>query len=140
MAWEKEAAAFLCLQKGKERYQINLLSRLCQTISKAAGITIAGNHPIVGAAIFTCETGLHLHGLTVNPDTYEPYPPDKVGATRTLRFGHKSGKRALGNHLAALGHPVDDSMADALTEHLRTMPGLPAQGLSNPELVKLTTR
>jgi len=136
----EEAAAFLCLQKGKERYQINLLSRLCQTISKAAGITIAGNHPIVGAAIFTCETGLHLHGLTVNPDTYEPYPPDKVGATRTLRFGHKSGKRALGNHLAALGHPVDDSMADALTEHLRTMPGLPAQGLSNPELVKLTTR
>lgn len=136
----EEAAAFLCLQKGKERYQINLLSRLCQTISKAAGITIAGNHPIVGAAIFTCETGLHLHGLTVNPDTYEPYPPDKVGATRALRFGHKSGKRAIANHLAALGHPVDDSMADALTEHLRTTPDLPPQGLSNPELVKLTTR
>jgi homocitrate synthase NifV len=136
----EEAAAFLCLQRGKELYQINLLPRLCQTISKAAGITIAGNHPIVGSAIFTCETGLHLHGLTVNPDTYEPYPPDKVGATRALLFGSKSGKRALVNHLAALGHPVDDTMADALSEHLRTTPDLPAQGLSNPELVKLTNR
>jgi len=134
LAWESGlvTAVWKRPRPFSEHYQINLLSRLCQTISKAAGITIAGNHPIVGSAIFTCETGLHLHGLTVNPDTYEPYPPDKVGATRSLHFGHKSGKRAIANHLAALGHPVDDNMAD--------MPDLPAQGLSNPELVKLTTR
>ncbi len=136
----EEAAAFLCLQKGMGHYQTHLLLALCQTVSRAAGLTIAGNHPVVGESIFTCETGLHLHGLTVNPDTYEPYSPDKVGASRTLRFGHKSGKRALCNHLAHLGHPIDDSKAEVLSRQLRNLAGLPAQGLSDPELLRLAAQ
>lgn len=136
----EEALAFLCLQKGMRHYQTHLLSALCQTVSRAAGIAIAGNHPVIGKAIFTCETGLHLHGLTVNPDTYEPYSPDKVGASRTMRFGHKSGKRALGNHLAALGHPINDSQAETLAGQLRNLPDLPTQGLSDPELLRLAAR
>ena len=135
----EEAVAFLCLQGGMERYQVSLLPALCQTVSRAAGIAIARNHPVIGEAIFTCETGLHLHGLTVNPDIYEPYSPDKVGTSRTMRFGHKSGKRALGNHLAALGHPIDDSQAEALAGQLRNLPDLPAQGLSDPELLRLAS-
>ncbi|MCX5870711.1 MAG: hypothetical protein NTY00_08790 [Deltaproteobacteria bacterium] len=135
----EEAVAFLCLIKGMERYQLNLLPALCQTVSQATGIAIARNHPVIGEAIFTCETGLHLHGLTINPDTYEPYSPDKVGASRTMRFGHKSGKRALCNHLLALGHPINDSKAEALAGQLRNLPDLPAQGLSDPELLRLAT-
>ncbi len=135
----EETVAFLCLQKGMECYQISFLPALCRTVSKATGFAIACNHPVVGESIFTCETGLHLHGLTVNPDTYEPYSPDKVGASRTLHFGHKSGKRALCNHLAALGHPIDDNKAEALTRQLRNLPDLPAQGLSDPELLRLAT-
>jgi hypothetical protein len=50
------------------------------------------------------------------------------------RFGNG---RQRGN---ALGHPVDDSMADALTEHLRTTPGLPPQGLSGYANLKLTSK
>jgi homocitrate synthase NifV len=133
----EEAAAFLCLQQGRERYQIHLLPALCHTVSKAAGIAIACNHPIVGESIFTCETGLHLHGLTVNPDTYEPYAPAKVGANRTLRFGHKSGKRALCNHLAHLGLSLDDRQAEVLSTQLRNLTGLQSQGLSTPELIRL---
>jgi len=136
----EEAMAFLCLQKGREDYRISLLAALCQTVSKAADIAIAPNHPVIGTAIFTCETGLHLHGLTINPDTYEPYSPDRVGAVRTLRFGHKTGKRALGNHLATLGHPVDDSMAETIASRLRTLADLPGHGLSDLELLKLATR
>jgi len=135
----EEAIAFLCLQKGMEHYQTHLLPALCQTVSQAAGIAIARNHPVIGEEIFTCETGLHLHGLTVNPDTYEPYSPNKVGASRTMRFGHKSGKRALCNHLAALGLPIDDSQAETLAGQIRNLPGLPAQGLSDPELLRLAT-
>lgn len=136
----EEAVAFLCLQHGMRRYQISQLPALCQTVSRAAAIPIARNHPVVGEAIFTCETGLHLHGLTVNPSTYEPYAPDRVGASRTMHFGHKSGKRALINHLRALGHPIDDSRAEALSRQLRNLTGLPAQGLSDSELLRLAAR
>jgi homocitrate synthase NifV len=133
----EEAAAFLCLQQGRERYQTHLLPALCRTVSKAAGIAIACNHPVVGGSIFTCETGLHLHGLTVNPSTYEPYAPAKVGASRTLRFGNKSGKRALCNHLARLGYPIDDNRAETLSRQIRSLAGHRPQGLSDPELLSL---
>jgi homocitrate synthase NifV len=135
----EEAIAFLSLITGKDCYRPNLLPALCETVSKAAGLAIARNHPVIGESIFTCETGLHLHGLTVNPDTYEPYSPDKVGARRTMHFGRKSGKRALCNHLARLGHPIDDRQAEALTRQLRNLPNLPTQGLSDPELLRLAT-
>lgn len=133
----EEAVAFLCLQKRAGDYQIHLLPALCRTVSNAAGITIAGNHPVIGSAIFTCETGLHLHGLTVNPNTYEPYSPDKVGARRTLRFGAKCGKRALSNHLARLGYPIDDHRAATLSTKLRNLTDHQGQGLSTPELIRL---
>lgn len=133
----EEAIAFLGLIKGKECYQLNLLPALCRTVSQATGIAIARNHPVIGESIFTCETGLHLHGLTVNPDTYEPYSPDKVGASRTMRFGHKSGKRALSNHLARLGHPIDDNQAEALASLLRSLP--PSPNLSDSELLRLAS-
>lgn len=136
----EEAMAFLCLQRGKEGYRIELLPGLCRMVSRITGIPISSTHPVVGPAIFTCETGLHVHGLTINPDTYEPYSPDRVGAVRTLRFGSKSGKRAIGNHLAALGHPVNDSMAEALSNHLRGLASSCGQGLSALELLKLVTR
>jgi len=133
----EEAVAFLCLRGGMERYQPHLLPALCQTVSRATGFAIANNHPIIGAAIFTCETGLHLHGLTVNPSTYEPYSPDKVGARRTLRFGAKSGKRAISNHLAHLGCPIDDHRAATLSTQLRNLTDRQGQGLSTPELLRL---
>ena len=133
----EEAVAFLCLQRGMERYQISRLPLLCQTVSKAAAIPIARNHPVIGEAIFTCETGLHLHGLTVNPGTYEPYSPEKVGASRKMHFGHKSGKRALSNHLCSLGHPIDDNRAEILVTQLRSKANIPPRGLSDPELLHL---
>jgi homocitrate synthase NifV len=133
----EEAVAFLGLQRGMERYQVSGLPALCQTVSKASGIAIARNHPVIGEAIFTCETGLHLHGLTVNPGTYEPYSPEKVGASRKMHFGHKSGKRALCNHLCALGHPIDDNRAEIMVNQLRSKATPPLHGLSDPELLHL---
>jgi homocitrate synthase NifV len=134
----EEAAAFLHLQKDMKRYQINLLPELCQTVSQAAGMAIARNHPVVGKSIFTCETGLHLHGLTVNPHTYEPYPPDTIGASRTLRFGRKSGKRALYYHLARSSHPVDDNRAEALYGQLRAQDNNHSEKiLSEKELLQM---
>jgi homocitrate synthase NifV len=135
----EETVAFLCLQRGFKHYRTGHLPALCQTVSQAANTPIARNHPVVGEAIFTCETGLHLHGLTVNPRTYEPYSPEKVGACRTMRFGHKSGKRALSNYLQALGYPIDDNRADTLVRQLKKLTDLPAQGLSDSEILHLAT-
>lgn len=91
----EEVVGYLALTRSCDRYHPERLAGLCDIVAKAASTEIAGNHPIVGKNIFTCETGLHQHGLAVNPETYEPYSPHLVGMERTVRFGCKSGRRAL---------------------------------------------
>lgn len=87
----EEVIGYLALVLGEQRYHPEFLPELCQLVAESAGRDIAENHPLVGSAIFTCESGLHQHGLTVNPDMYEPYAPERVGGTRRLRFGEKPG-------------------------------------------------
>ena len=112
----EELAGYLSLATGRKNYQIRLLRPLCERVAQATGRTIPPQHPLIGSAIFTCESGLHLHGLTRNPATYEPYTPDQVGASRHLLIGRKIGKRALSDKLQSLGCQLDDQgMAKTLT-------------------------
>ncbi|MCW5206975.1 pyruvate carboxyltransferase [Desulfobulbus sp. F5] len=115
----EEAVGYLALVQGNRRYKPEHLPALCHTVAEAAGRKIAANHPLVGADIFTCETGLHQHGLAVNPATYEPYPPERVGSTRTLRFGQKTGFRAVALHLAKHGLHLTESEIQQLTKQVR---------------------
>ncbi len=104
----EEVIGFLALNQRNSRYHPELLFELCSYIAETGKITIPVNHPIVGTNIFTCETGLHQHGLSVNPATYEPYDPQRVGIRRKLRFGRKTGKRAIHLELARQGIHLND--------------------------------
>ncbi len=88
-------------------------------LAAAAGRSIPASHPLVGADIFTCESGLHQHGLAVNPATYEPYPPERVGGERTLRFGSKTGLRAVMLHLEKHGLRLEEHTVRLILGKLR---------------------
>ena len=77
----EEVAGYLALQ-GTRPYDTQLFRPLALLAGECAGRSIAPHHPVVGAEIFACETGLHLAGLARNPTTYEPYAPGLVGAER----------------------------------------------------------
>ena len=115
----EEAAGYLALVQGNRRYKPEHLPALCQTVAAASGRNIATNHPLVGAEIFTCETGLHQHGLSVCPETYEPYAPERVGSRRTLRFGSKTGFRAVALQLEKQGLRLNEQEIRQLTRQLR---------------------
>ncbi len=116
----EEVIGYLALVLGDKRYHPEFLPELCQLVAKAAGKDIAGNHPLVGSAIFTCESGLHQHGLTVNPDIYEPYAPERVGGTRRLRFGEKTGARAVQLQLHNAGLRLDEMQIKDLVNRIRS--------------------
>lgn len=110
----EELIGYLSFQKGKN-YKTNMIPALCKYVAFAANRTIAVNHPIVGKDIFSCETGLHLHGLHHAPKTYEPFEPEKVGARRRLLFGDKIGQAALRTHITSKGLRVSASkLSDAV--------------------------
>ncbi len=117
----EEVAGYLRIKKN---VPFNLLSlpQLCRYIASATRRPIAANQPFTGKDIFTCETGLHLCALQKNPATYEPYPPETVGATRKLLLSRKAGRKAIRAHLQSLGcnvhHELDDTTMKKIREIL----------------------
>jgi len=117
----EEAVGFLALARGHEQYRTEFLPALCREVAEATGRAIAANHPLIGPEIFTCESGLHQHGLFVNPSIYEPYAPERVGSARTLRFGGKTGRRAVSMLLEQQGLQLDEGQLGGLLRRIRSV-------------------
>jgi homocitrate synthase NifV len=90
----EEVAAYLTLQRAAD-YDLRAIRTATSMLSDWVGRPIPGHAPIIGADIFTAESGLHVAALANDPATYEPYPPEAVGAKRTLRLGQNSGRAAV---------------------------------------------
>ncbi len=116
----EEVVGFTALIGNAPHYQPQRLPELCHYVAKVTGIRIPGNHPIIGEHIFTCETGLHQHGLAITPETYEPYEPHRVGTARKFRFGSKTGMRALNLQLIKRGLHLDDIQIRSLASLIRS--------------------
>ena len=99
----EELVGLLTLVKKQKKYQVNRLPTVCATVAEAAGRAIPANHPLVGSAIFTCESGLHVHGLLADPTSYEPFSPEILKRQRTVLLGAKSGGRAVAGYCVRLG-------------------------------------
>ncbi|SEJ25850.1 2-isopropylmalate synthase [Frateuria terrea] len=80
------------------------------------------NKAIVGANAFAHESGIHQHGVLRHRGTYEIMRPQDVGADDApLVLGRHSGRHALRQRLAALGHTPDDAALDGLFERFKAL-------------------
>lgn len=68
-------------------------------VSRATGIKLPQNKPIVGENAFAHESGIHVHGILENTMTYEPIPPELVGHKRKIALGKHTGANALKSKL-----------------------------------------
>lgn len=91
----EEVAAYLYFRKKAAHYNMPIVRDLCTLVSKAAKIPISESKPIVGKSIFACESGLHIHGINIDPMLFEPFAPETVGAKRKIGLGKKSGRAAV---------------------------------------------
>lgn len=113
----EELMGYLQLARGYRCFDISKLKELAIDVARYAGREISATHPLLGEDIFACETGLHLNGLIINPETYEPFSPESVGVGRKLIFGSKIGRRALKYWARTNGETVHgESISD---DHLR---------------------
>lgn len=92
---------------------------ISQLVSAASGRAVAANKSIVGAAVFTHESGLHVDGLLKDPATYENFDPAQVGRDRQLVLGKHSGSHGVKNAYAKLGIEVKQEEAPQLLKLLR---------------------
>ena len=135
----EELVGYLGLIKSVSGFQIDEIKPLAQYVAAVTARKIPDNKPIIGDAIFSCESGLHVQGLLCDPRTYEPYAPEKVGSTRTLQIGAKSGRRALAQRLTELGVEQSSLLAEQTIHSVRALASQLQRPLTNAELLELTT-
>ncbi len=98
------------LETGIDTTQISRVSKL---VSNYTGIVVQPNKAIVGANAFAHEAGIHQDGMLKHQTTYEIMRPEDVGVNQTkLVLGKHSGRHALRNRLAEMGHALDEVELD----------------------------
>jgi homocitrate synthase NifV len=116
----EEITGYLAFILNNKKYHPEFLPKLCQFVAQTTEKKIADNHPLVGSAIFTCETGLHQHGISINPNIYEPYAPERIGGKRELRFGEKTGTRAVQLQLDQAGLQLNEVQIKNVVSRVRS--------------------
>lgn len=100
---EVAMALRMCLHRapGVDTRALTTLSRL---VADAAGRPVPAGKPVVGEAVFRHESGIHVRAILDDPRTYEPFPPEEVGARSSrIVLGKHSGTAAVRHVLAAHG-------------------------------------
>ncbi len=113
----EEIAAALLVRPDRFPYTHHLkLDRLyptSQILGESISFGCSPNKAVVGANAFAHESGIHQHGMLANPLTYEIMTPESVGAGATnIVLGKHSGRRALADRLATLGHTLTRDQLD----------------------------
>lgn len=106
------------------------LCDLAAVVATASGRPIHPQKAVIGADVFTHESGLHVAGLLWNRDTYQGVDPRDLGRDHGFAIGKHSGRTAIQHALAARGVELDDRVYPQLlasvkrwaVRHKRTMP------------------
>ncbi len=104
------------IETGVDMHSYRALSRL---VAEASGRQVAPNKSIVGAAVFTHESGIHVDGLLKNPPNYEAFDPAEVGMQRRLVLGKHSGTRGVIQAYADMGITVSAPQAQLILGRVR---------------------
>jgi homocitrate synthase NifV len=111
------------------------LSRLSELVARISGRPVPEAKPVVGAAAFRHESGIHGGGMLADARTYEPFAPEDVGhAPSALVIGRHSGTRLLGHRLGCLGLALPREALPALLEEVRQRATRLKRALTDTEL------
>jgi len=97
------------------------LKHVCERVLEIAKFEISPNKPIIGINAFSHESGIHVHGIIENPQTYEPIPPELIGAQRRIVIGKHSGKHAVEYVLKSMGITPVPEIVDKILKVIKEL-------------------
>ncbi len=95
------------------------LPQISQLVATASGRPVAANKSIVGEAVFTHESGIHVDGLMKNPANYESFSPAELGRAHRTVLGKHSGSHAVKDAYARLGIALSKGDAQRMLDKIR---------------------
>ena len=116
------------------------LLSLADLVAQAACHPIPVSKPIVGAQVFTHESGIHVSGLLRDPGTYEALAPSDFGRERRIVLGKHSGMAALNYALDMLGLEADAAQKQAILDGVRSRAIAVKRAIDLTELQELSAQ
>jgi len=108
---------------------------LSELVAKASGRPFSVSKPVVGAAAYLHESGIHCSGLLADRSTFELIHAEQVGMkTADFVVGKHSGSRALIAVFARMGLEITREEANRLLETVRARASSKKAALSEEEL------
>lgn len=96
------------------KLDIKALPQICQLVEQASGRAIGQQKSIVGAGVFTHESGIHVDGLLKDPENYQGFAPELLGRSHSLVLGKHSGTKAIQTIYQGLGVPLSEEECSSL--------------------------
>lgn len=122
------------IDTGVETTRFPAISRL---VADASGRAVAANKSIVGEAVFTHESGLHVDGLLKDPATYESFDPASVGRDRRLVLGKHSGSHGVKHAYAQLGITLQERETPHVLAMIREFAGVTKRNPQPDDLMRM---
>ena len=117
----EEVALNLKLIYGLDTVKLEQTERMSKSIVRYTGYHVSYNKPVVGRNAFAHESGIHVHGILENSETYEPYPPETVGRSRDITIGRHSGEHSVREKLDSMGIPFPEEMMPSLMSEIKNI-------------------
>ncbi|MEW6168494.1 MAG: homocitrate synthase [Pseudomonadota bacterium] len=95
------------------------LPAISELVSRASGRPVAAGKSIVGEAVFTHESGLHVDGLLKDTRTYQTFDPAEIGRRHHTVLGKHSGTHAVRAVFASMGLVLRDDETQAVLFRIR---------------------
>jgi homocitrate synthase NifV len=112
------------------------LPGISQLVARASGRPVAAGKSIVGAAVFTHESGIHVDGLLKDRRNYESFSPEELGLSHRLVLGKHSGSHGVVNAYARLGVELSTAQAQQLLACIRDHVSAHKREPSDAELIR----
>jgi isopropylmalate/homocitrate/citramalate synthase len=107
-------------------FKYEKLQDLARFMERVSGYPVQAHEPIIGANVFSHESGIHTHAMLIDRRMYEAVPADLVGAEMRFIYGKHSGlsvvEAALRKNEAALkarGITVDAGLAARVLDEIK---------------------
>jgi homocitrate synthase NifV len=118
---EEIAVALPRTADARTAIDLTRLERLAGLVAHAARDSIPRAKPIVGADIFTHESGIHVAGLLSDVRTYQGLDPAMLGRRHKVVIGKHSGIAAVRAVCAAAGLNVEAGVGAAVLARVKAI-------------------
>ena len=122
------------LECGVDTKALPAISRL---VAEASGRPVAQNKSIVGEAVFTHESGIHVDGLLKDRGNYQTFGPEELGRKHRLVLGKHSGSHGVRHAYARLGIELAAGEPERLLAAIRLQVTRTKRAPTDDELLRL---